>query len=875
MKDVLKTLLPKGAFWRPIPDGELDNLFNGMGDNADEIYRYLSALAFIRDPARTIILSDLEKEYGVLTDLRLDEETRRAILASYAYAKPGTGSEDNLEEILRGAGFNVRVYQNNGPTIDPAFLLTAFQCIAGTTTAIAGNEDAFAGESGGYLIVNGAIFETILTDPMQADGPFAFAGNSQAVAGYYLAFDRERVDYDIPTDPDRFRYVFFIGGEASGWIGLRDWNMEKAGISDWVTGPRTTAIKTLQAPYPLPEMDSRAIRITSEKNADQQIFDVSQPDPSLEMSALMYRAASGDVISSSWQRFINDGDMERSGVSAWIPGNNAVLTKQTATPYDGKQYLRIAWGGGPPQYSAGQSCLRTSGRTYRIIGAARGDGVVSQPVIRQGGVNIWTGTSSATWQPFDFTFTSAVDNFIRLYDWNAASTGYVEFDDIAIYELVDLVDGNMEAAGVGAWSNSPNATLTKETGSPYRGSRCLRVECNAGSDPYAYQTILVAGQRYIIKGFIRSDGNAVPNIRTELGVAWIGTTNTDWQQFGLVFKNPAATQLRLAAITSTVGEYCEFDQITIEPLLPDAYSASGGSNGFEDKGFAIDFNGSSDWINCGNIADYIDNFTLCAWIQTDENDEVIIGREFGGSLQYSFRIFSDGKLTFSEDSAPATDYKSTDIVNDGKWHFVCVVIDGSSSQLYIDGQPNGSSFSPTITSYVVNLEIASRNGGGANFFDGKILQPIIFSTRKSAAEIFALYELGKTVALTGGYVEQRLDELILDPVSITGIARGDGQTAVPMIAIYDPVLDEWITVWVGGVNYNEQAISAIAENGISAIRLYNKFNEASSALFDDIDITNPQIAFAQIPNEQREAFERLVLKYKHLSAWAGAVIEYT
>ena len=34
--------------------------------------------------------------------------------------------------------------------------------------------------------------------------------------------------------------------------------------------------------------------------------------------------------------------------------------------------------------------------------------------------------------------------------------------------------------------------------------------------------------------------------------------------------------------------------------------------------------------------------------------------------------------------------RSTDPINDGQWHHICCVADGSSSTLYIDGQVNNT-----------------------------------------------------------------------------------------------------------------------------------------------------------------------------------------
>ena len=64
MKSVFEALLPEGAIWKPKPDGDFDRLLAGMGDNAQLLYEFNESLAHLRDPRRTAILRDLEKEYG-------------------------------------------------------------------------------------------------------------------------------------------------------------------------------------------------------------------------------------------------------------------------------------------------------------------------------------------------------------------------------------------------------------------------------------------------------------------------------------------------------------------------------------------------------------------------------------------------------------------------------------------------------------------------------------------------------------------------------------------------------------------------------------------------------------------------------------------
>jgi len=192
MNAVFKALLPPGSIWRPVPDGEFDKFIYARGNNWQYLYNFMKALAYIREPLLTPILSDLEKEYGIVTDTAIDEDVRRQELHSVVYAKPGTGSLDDLQDALTAAGFTAQVHAND-PIVDPALIIT--------------DDD---------LLVNGELVETqqpaIL---MQCDGPFV-TGNANAVLGFFRDMNRTPVGYHIPTDPRRWNFIFFVGGNRTG-----------------------------------------------------------------------------------------------------------------------------------------------------------------------------------------------------------------------------------------------------------------------------------------------------------------------------------------------------------------------------------------------------------------------------------------------------------------------------------------------------------------------------------------------------------------------------------------------------------------------------------------------------------------------------------
>ncbi|HEC67145.1 MAG TPA: hypothetical protein ENI23_17850 [bacterium] len=132
----------------------------------------------------------------------------------------------------------------------------------------------------------------------------------------------------------------------------------------------------------------------------------------------------------------------------------------------------------------------------------------------------------------------------------------------------DLVtDGDMEAAGVGAWTVGNNATLTKETGTPYEGSQVLRIARNGEGNPYTSQDVLTIGKKYRATGWARSDGNAVPVIHIGTNaVSWTGTISTSWQYFDVIVVTDISI-VALFANTEIGTEYTEFDAVEIKEAM--------------------------------------------------------------------------------------------------------------------------------------------------------------------------------------------------------------------------------------------------------------------------------------------------------------------
>lgn len=220
-KAIIEALLPSGSLWNQQADGDLDKLFDGMGANADTVVDDVECVGCVRDPETTPLLSDLEREYGISTDTRLTEETRREQLASLVYFAEVAGTKDTLQSALNRAGFDVQVHENS-PAVDPDIFLNSVPLMvadgdnayAGFYPTTPGVYTSVAGRTGGYLLVNGAVFKQS-PEYLSVAGEIYAGEPTTALAGRYDDLKQELILYDIPDDPDTWPFFFFVGGDAT------------------------------------------------------------------------------------------------------------------------------------------------------------------------------------------------------------------------------------------------------------------------------------------------------------------------------------------------------------------------------------------------------------------------------------------------------------------------------------------------------------------------------------------------------------------------------------------------------------------------------------------------------------------------------------
>jgi hypothetical protein len=220
-KAVYEALLPPGSLWQPKPGGGLDLLLEAMGESDGDVIELLDSLSSLRNPFKTSILSDLEKEYGIVPSATATEDQRRMALATIIYQDRSTGSAEELETALQNNGFDVQVHENS-PAVDPdTFLNSVFLMYADGPNAFAGfiplsgpPSTAIAGKTGGYLLVNGFSGTQRPEYISFAGAATMVANNGDALAGRFDSLVIDELFYPVSDDPDTWPLYFFVGGDT-------------------------------------------------------------------------------------------------------------------------------------------------------------------------------------------------------------------------------------------------------------------------------------------------------------------------------------------------------------------------------------------------------------------------------------------------------------------------------------------------------------------------------------------------------------------------------------------------------------------------------------------------------------------------------------
>ena len=216
--NLFKYLLPKARAFSITIQKNLTKFFEGLTALPDNFRTFVDNIWYDIFPLTTRSPELWEEQFGIRFP-NSDDTTRRNDIDTQWKLKGGQTAY-YLQNMLQDAGFDVQVHENN-PKIDPdTFISANFVACCGLSTSVCGNDDAYCGLTGGYVLANGFVPDSSdLRDYLMVCGYDGFdditCGQSIAVCGYFEQFVIVPVIYAIPDDSDYWDNVFFIGGDAT------------------------------------------------------------------------------------------------------------------------------------------------------------------------------------------------------------------------------------------------------------------------------------------------------------------------------------------------------------------------------------------------------------------------------------------------------------------------------------------------------------------------------------------------------------------------------------------------------------------------------------------------------------------------------------
>jgi len=169
-------------------------------------------------------------------------------------------------------------------------------------------------------------------------------------------------------------------------------------------------------------------------------------------------------------------------------------------------------------------------------------------------------------------------------------------------------------------------------------------------------------------------------------------------------------------------------------------------------GYALDFDGSNDYVNVGPFTQFggTQEFSLCGWInRTTSGSGPYIVDNMNSSLQgiglFSYGDYSGVIVGGANDGTVQATVEDYENIADGEWHLIVGTYNGSMLQLYIDGEWRGSNSISSYTASTWNMNIGRMEQGDRWYFDGILDEIRIYNRALLASEVQQLYADGAGV----------------------------------------------------------------------------------------------------------------------------------
>ena len=221
---IYQHLLPRARAWSITKKKQLREFFEGLVPFQEDYKLFIDEIYEDIDPEKTRELEKWEDQFQ-LSQSGTDTERRQSLDA--AWKAHGGQSPGYLQGILRQAGFDVYVHEwwyymgSTRVTRNPTLYVGdgAFTVVLGENDAVLGETAAVVGErsaGGGKLLVNkGLGVSYFKPTPATCLGePDAVLGEPDAVLGETNGLRIVPKTYEVPNNPTKWPYFFYIGGET-------------------------------------------------------------------------------------------------------------------------------------------------------------------------------------------------------------------------------------------------------------------------------------------------------------------------------------------------------------------------------------------------------------------------------------------------------------------------------------------------------------------------------------------------------------------------------------------------------------------------------------------------------------------------------------
>jgi hypothetical protein len=328
-----------------------------------------------------------------------------------------------------------------------------------------------------------------------------------------------------------------------------------------------------------------------------------------------------------------------------------------------------------------------------------------------------------------------------------------------------LTDGDMEAAGVAAWTPGASADLSKITDSPYEGAQALRIAYDGSNNPHAYQLGFLVGKKYRITGVVRSSGASTPKLYWGgVTLLWTGTTSTDWQKFNFT---SVCTHTSLYLFqTLAVAGHSDWDDIRVQEVFETVGAwdlgasagrqeadKSGNGNHLDlegacmpvttELGRALEFDGATGYattaydstLNLGDSGAIAFSVKMQS-LPSGTHLLVNYGGQAGYATGYLLAQVGANFFVYWNNGAAAFSVSNTLVVD--QWMRFVLNNDSGSLTLYRNGEPVGTGSS----SGAITANAATYIGGdaGAWWIDGLMADVVIRNRPMTLSEIKADYK---------------------------------------------------------------------------------------------------------------------------------------